>query len=644
MLRLVETIKRPSPMLLASVLVPCVLALAVPDAGAQELTSFAVLAGSTITNTGPTTINGNVGLYPGTAVSGFPPGIVTGGTIYVNNAVALQAQNDLTTAYNVLMGRPSTVDLTGQSLGNLGGGISALTAGVYNFDTSAQLTGTLTLNGDANDVFIFQIGSTLTTASASAIILGGTVQASNVFFVVGSSATLGSGTLFKGQILALTSISLDTAAEIDCGAAWARNGAVTLDTNVIDICTFAVSTGTFGDTLGPDGSGNSTAVADAIDAYVAGGGTLPLGFGVLGLLTPAELAAALAQLAGEAGTGVAPTGIQSMDSFLSVVLGDRTGPSVTVAAEDAGPGTVSVMGYWPEARTAAGSPFGSFGNKPAETGVWNIWLGAYGGYSLTEGDDAVGSHDRTARDYGVAVGFDGSLWEDGSVGLAVSVGGTNFSLSDGFGSGGSTAFQLAAYGHKDFGAAYLEGAFAYGYHAVTTDRYVTIAGIDHFRAEFSAHDVAAELEAGYRLGWFVPYAAVRGHAFITPGYSETTVLGASTFALDYDASTVLSASTELGATAAWDTTIADDVSLGLWARAAWAHQFGTSASAVAGFHALPGTSFEVEGASAAADSVLLSAGAQVATSGGLSLGASIKSALAANSRSYGAEATLSYAW
>ena len=118
--------------------------------------SFAVLGGSTVTNTGPSVINGNVGVSPGSAVVGFPPGIlVPPGTIHAADAVAGQAQVDLTTAYNVLAGRPSTANLTGQDLGGL-----VLTPGVYTFNTTAQLTGTLTLNaqGNPNAVFIFQIG------------------------------------------------------------------------------------------------------------------------------------------------------------------------------------------------------------------------------------------------------------------------------------------------------------------------------------------------------------------------------------------------------------------------------------------------------------------------------------------------------
>ncbi len=192
--------------------------------------SFAVLGGSTVTNTGATVLNGNLGVDPGTAITGFPPGSVVGGTIHSADAVAVQAQKDVTTAYNSLAAMPFTNDLTGQNLGGL-----TLLPGVYHFDSSAQLTGTLILNAEgSNDAsWVFQIGSTLTTASVSAvdIINGGTGD--SLFWQVGSSATLGTGTAFEGNILALTSITLNTDATITCGSALARNGAVTLDTNTV---------------------------------------------------------------------------------------------------------------------------------------------------------------------------------------------------------------------------------------------------------------------------------------------------------------------------------------------------------------------------------------------------------------------------
>lgn len=199
-----------------------------PSVGLGTATSFAVLAGSTVTNTGPSAISGDLGVSPGTAVTGFPPGTLTGGTQHTADAVALQAQSDLTTAYNDAAGRtPATAapaDIGGQTL----------VSGVYSDAAGMALTGTVTLNaqGDPDAVFIFKAGSTLITASNSTVALVNGAQACNVFWQVGSSATLGTGTNFVGNILALTSISLQTNASVS-GRVLARNGAVTLDTNVV---------------------------------------------------------------------------------------------------------------------------------------------------------------------------------------------------------------------------------------------------------------------------------------------------------------------------------------------------------------------------------------------------------------------------
>lgn len=197
-----------------------------PSLGNAE--SFAVLGGSAVTNTGNSVITGDLGSSPTGTITGFPPGVVVG-TIHSADAAAANAQTSLTSAYNDLVGRTGATDLTGQDLGGL-----TLTAGVYKFTSSAQLTGTLTLNGQGNPnaLFIFQIGSTLTTASASSVVLTNGAVAANVYWQVGSSATLGTTTSFKGNILALTSITLTTGASI-IGRALARNGAVTLDTNIV---------------------------------------------------------------------------------------------------------------------------------------------------------------------------------------------------------------------------------------------------------------------------------------------------------------------------------------------------------------------------------------------------------------------------
>lgn len=198
--------------------------------------SFGVLGGSAVTNTGATIINANLGISPNGAssVTGFPPGIVLG-TTHFADAVALQAQNDVTTAYNTLAGRACGTTISG----DLGG--STRLPGVYCSASSIGLTGTVTLDaqGDPNAVFIFQVGSTLTTASASRVLLINGASSCNVFFQVGSSATLGTGTAFVGSILALQSITVTTGSSVS-GRLLARNGAVTLDGNAVSPCGAAV--------------------------------------------------------------------------------------------------------------------------------------------------------------------------------------------------------------------------------------------------------------------------------------------------------------------------------------------------------------------------------------------------------------------
>ena len=194
--------------------------------GLGTAAQFAVLAGTTVTNTGPSTIAGSVGVYAGTAVTGFPPGLVTSGSIHSADGVAQQAQSDLTTAYLDAAARtpasPVTSDLGGQTLN----------PGVYKAPSGMGLTGTVTLDGqgDPNAVFIFQAGSTLTTASGSSVSLTGGAQACNVFWVVGSSATLGTNSSFAGTVMALTSASVQTGATV-AGRVLARNGEVSLDDN-----------------------------------------------------------------------------------------------------------------------------------------------------------------------------------------------------------------------------------------------------------------------------------------------------------------------------------------------------------------------------------------------------------------------------
>jgi Ice-binding-like len=199
----------------------------VPLAGTSTI---AILAGSSITNTGATTITGDLGLSPGTSIGGFPPGILNG-VQHINDEIANQAKLDLTAAYNDAAGRIST-DIVTLS-GNIGG--LTLTPGLYKSTSSLSISsGDLTFDakGNANAVFIIQIASTLTTTSGRQVILSGGALASNIFWQVGTSATFGTTSVFKGNILAMQSITFNTGAKLD-GRGLARTGAVTMAGNTI---------------------------------------------------------------------------------------------------------------------------------------------------------------------------------------------------------------------------------------------------------------------------------------------------------------------------------------------------------------------------------------------------------------------------
>jgi hypothetical protein len=224
--------------------------------------SFVALGGSAVTNTGPSVLNGDLGVAPGTALTGFGLPAVVNGATHANDGVARQAKLDLTTAYNVAAGQPVAPgdDLTGTNLGS-----RTLTAGAYRYTSSAQLTGALTLDaqGNPNAQFVFEIASTLTTASASSVVMVNGASPCNVYWQVGSSATLGTTTAFQGNLMANASISLNNGATV-MGRLLARTGQISLINNVLNRGGCATgSTSTDGDGTGagstPPGSRSTLA-------------------------------------------------------------------------------------------------------------------------------------------------------------------------------------------------------------------------------------------------------------------------------------------------------------------------------------------------------------------------------------------------
>lgn len=251
-----------------------------PTLGTAE--SFAVLGASTVTNTGPTVINGDLGLSPGTSITGFPPGTVVGGTVHATDEAAAQAQDDANAAYIDLAGQVCTTTFDVPT--DIGG--LTLVPGVYCFASSAQLTGALTLDaeGNADAVWIFKTGSTLTTASSSSVVLINGAQNCNVFWKVGSSATLGTSTRFVGRVIALTSITLTTDARVS-GSALALNGAVTLDSNTVT--TSACAAGSTAPTLGKTFSPSTIAEGGTSTLNITLSNTGPTAAGLTAPLTDA---------------------------------------------------------------------------------------------------------------------------------------------------------------------------------------------------------------------------------------------------------------------------------------------------------------------------------------------------------------------
>jgi autotransporter-associated beta strand protein len=278
---------------------------------------------------------------------------------------------------------------------------------------------------------------------------------------------------------------------------------------------------------------------------------------------------------------------------------------------------------------------------------WSVWAAGFGGSQTTDGNAIVGSNTVTSRIAGGAVGADYRFSPYTLAGFALAGGGTNFSIANGLGSGRSDLFQAGAFVRHTVGPAYISAALAYGWQDVTTDRIVTIAGLDRLQARFNANAYSGRVEGGYRYvtPWMgiTPYAAGQFTTFDLPAYAEQALSGTNTFALAYGSKSVTDPRSELGIRT--DRSFAmQNAILTFRTRFAWAHDFNTDRNIATTFQALPGASFVVNGAAQAHDSALTTASVEMKWINGWSAAATFEGEFSDVTRSYAGKGVVRYAW
>jgi uncharacterized protein with beta-barrel porin domain len=406
----------------------------------------------------------------------------------------------------------------------------------------------------------------------------------------------------------------------------------------------------FGDGL----NRNQQSVANALINFFNTTGGIPI---VFGTLTPAGLT----QLSGETATGAQQTTFDAMNLFMGVL----TDPFINGRGDIASAGG-NASGYADPALayTASGKPR-SKGERDAYAAMarkapplaappfeqrWSVWAAGYGGSRKVDGDVFVGSNTITSDVYGTAVGADYRVSPDTLAGFALGGAGTNFHLDNNLGSGHSDMFQAGAFVRHTIGPAYIAGALAYGWQDITTDRPVTVAGIDQLRARFDANALSGRAEAGYRfvvpvLDGFglTPYGAGQFTTFWLPAYAEAATSGANTFALAYGAKSVTDSRSELGFRTDKSYALQGAI-LTFRGREAWLHDYDPDRSIGASFLTLPSAAFSVTGARQPADALLSTASAEIKWLNGWSLEGWIETESARHLSSYAGKGVVRYQW
>ncbi len=614
--------------------------------------------------------------------SGMTAGSIEGaGTYFLGSMQLTVGGNNLSTEVSGVIS-DGTCGCFGP--GGIGGSLVKVGTGTLMLSGINTYTGATTINGGTLEVDGSIATSSLTTVNSGGALTGtGTVGNTDVaaggIFMPGSGTpgsfmTIAGDLNFASGAIYAINISPATASLANVSGAAALNGATVAaiwspgsyifkQYTILDAGSVS---GTFGSIVNsnlPSGF-SDTLSYDATHAYlnlIMGPATGPGGLTinqqnvdnglinsfnvnggipmVFGGLTPAGLT----QLSGEVGASFIPTAFQAGNLFLNLLLN----PSLDGHFDSGGFGT---FGYAQEPPKAATSAFASVDRKQASAfdSRYGSWGGAYGGSGSVSGNATTGSNNTSSQIYGFASGLDYRVTPDTLVGFAVAGGGTHWGLDQGLGSGRSDMFQAGLYGKSRWGAAYLSGALAYSFHDVTTNRTVTIAGTDQLQAGFKANVFSGRLESGYRYAtpWLgvTPYGAVQVQSLALPSYNESATSGSNQFALNYAAQTVTTTRTELGARFDKKYLFDRGAVLTLFSRAAWAHDFGNTASASAIFQALLASNFIVYGAQPAPNGALVTAGAEYKLASGWSVLAKFDGEFSNTTALYSGSGTIKKVW
>jgi uncharacterized protein with beta-barrel porin domain len=392
-------------------------------------------------------------------------------------------------------------------------------------------------------------------------------------------------------------------------------------------------------------STNQRNVAGALTNFFNANGSIPAVYGAL-------TATGLTQASGEAATGSQQATFNAMNQFMGVLTDPFIAGRGEVATSSGAAPFAAENGAGRASRPERDAYAAVFAKAPVAQVYdprWSVWAAGFGGAQTTDGNAALGSNNTTSSLAGVAVGADYRFSPDTVAGFALAGGGTSFSV-DNSGYGRSDLFQAGAFVRHKSGPAYVSAALAYGFQDITTDRIVTIAGVDRLHAEFNANAYSGRIEGGYRFvtPWLggvglTPYGAAQFTTFDLPAYAEQALAGTPAFALAYAARTVTDSRSELGVRGDRSFAVAHAM-LTLRGRLAWAHDFNADRSVGATFQALPGASFVVNGAVQPHDSALTTASAEVRWTSGWSAAATFEGEFADTVRSYAGKGVVRYAW